>query len=158
MKKWTGDTTNMILNYFYKATILTENGNSTDWKGVLCACLRNGPDGRVNLIPVQLYAGHCIWTCSNPWIRTGRSVEAEPFLVLSRMYARLTFWPVWNETIIVRTWPTESKALAMRNMSSCTKTEKDRISFIIMADHRQDHKADTETDEFLQNTTVKISM
>ncbi len=38
------------------------------------------------------------------------------FWVLSRMYASLSDWPVWNETIVVRTWPSGvDKLFAMRN-------------------------------------------
>ena len=76
-----------------------------------------GPDGRVNLHSLFNYmqdiaSEHAVI------LGYGRDdlLKQNHFWVLSRMYARLTSWPSWNETIIVRTWPSGvDKLFAMRN-------------------------------------------
>ena len=76
-----------------------------------------GPDGRVNLHSLFNYmqdiaSDHAVT------LGYGRNdlLKQNHFWVLSRMYARLASWPVWNETVIVRTWPNGvDKLFAMRN-------------------------------------------
>jgi acyl-ACP thioesterase len=76
-----------------------------------------GPDGRVNLHSLFNYmqdiaSDHAVT------LGYGRDdlMKQNHFWVLSRMYARLVSWPVWNETVIVRTWPNGvDKLFAMRN-------------------------------------------
>jgi acyl-ACP thioesterase len=86
-----------------------------------------GPDGRVNLHSLFNYmqdiAGkHAVS------LGYGREelMKQNHFWVLSRMYARLSGWPVWNETIVVRTWPNGvDKLFAMRNYELRRKDGRD---------------------------------
>ncbi len=86
-----------------------------------------GPDGRVNLHSLFNYmqdiAGkHAVS------LGYGREelMKQNHFWVLSRMFARLSDWPVWNETIVVRTWPNGvDKLFAMRNYELRHKDGRD---------------------------------
>ena len=76
-----------------------------------------GPDGRVNLHSLFNYMQD-IASVHAVALGYGRDdlLKQNHFWVLSRMYAKIESWPVWNETINVRTWPNGvDKLFAMRN-------------------------------------------
>jgi acyl-ACP thioesterase len=76
-----------------------------------------GPDGRANLHSLFNYMQDI---ASEHAVKLGYGrddlLKQNHFWVLSRMYAKIASWPVWDETIIVRTWPSGvDKLFAMRN-------------------------------------------
>src|SRR5512137_1637850 len=76
-----------------------------------------GPDGRVNLYSLfdfmqDIAAEHAV----NLGFGRDDLMKRNHFWVLSRMYAEFSEWPLWNETILVKTWPNGTdKLFAMRN-------------------------------------------
>jgi medium-chain acyl-[acyl-carrier-protein] hydrolase len=76
-----------------------------------------GPDGRLNIFSMfnfmqDIASEHAIK------LGFGRDdlLKKNNFWVLSRMYVEIREWPVWEEKIIVRTWPNGTdKLFAMRN-------------------------------------------
>jgi medium-chain acyl-[acyl-carrier-protein] hydrolase len=76
-----------------------------------------GPDGKLNLYSLFNYmqdiaADHAIR------LGFGRDdlMADNRFWVLSRIYAEMSQWPLWEETIIVKTWPNGTdKLFALRN-------------------------------------------
>jgi acyl-ACP thioesterase len=76
-----------------------------------------GPDGRLSLFSLfnflqDIAAEHAVK------LRFGRDdlMRENRFWVLSRMLARISVWPEWEETIIVRTWPKGTdKLFALRD-------------------------------------------
>jgi len=76
-----------------------------------------GPDGRVNLHSLfnfmqDIAADHA------DKLGYGRDdlMKSNHFWVLSRIFARFSEWPVWNESISVKTWPSGVDTIfAMRN-------------------------------------------
>ncbi len=76
-----------------------------------------GPDGKVNLHSLFNYMQD---TASEHAVKLGYGrddlMKQNHFWVLSRIYAKITGWPVWNDRIIVRTWPSGvDKLFALRN-------------------------------------------
>jgi medium-chain acyl-[acyl-carrier-protein] hydrolase len=76
-----------------------------------------GPDGRLNLYSLFNYLQDI---ASDHAVKLGFGrddlMRDNRFWVLSRMYAEISQWPLWEETIIVRTWPNGTdKLFAMRN-------------------------------------------
>ena len=76
-----------------------------------------GPDGRLNMYSLFNYMQDI---ASDHAVKLGFGrddlMRDNRFWVLSRMYARITEWPLWEETIIVRTWPNGTdKLFALRN-------------------------------------------
>lgn len=76
-----------------------------------------GPDGRLNLYSLFNYLQDI---ASDHAVKLGFGrddlMRDNRFWVLSRMYAEIKQWPLWEETIIVRTWPNGTdKLFAMRN-------------------------------------------
>lgn len=86
-------------------------------KEYLVHVYETGTDGRVNLHALfnfmqDIASDHAVM------LGYGRDdlLKQNHFWVLSRMYARLSDWPAWKETIVVRTWPSGvDKLFAMRN-------------------------------------------
>lgn len=76
-----------------------------------------GPDGKLNLFSLFNYlqdiaSDHAVF------LGFGRDdlMRDNRFWVLSRMYAEVKEWPVWEDKIIVRTWPNGTdKLFALRN-------------------------------------------
>jgi medium-chain acyl-[acyl-carrier-protein] hydrolase len=76
-----------------------------------------GPDGRINLHSLFNYmqdiaSEHAVL------LGYGRDdlLKENHFWVLSRMFARITNWPSWKESVVVKTWPSGvDKLFAMRN-------------------------------------------
>ena len=76
-----------------------------------------GPDGKLNLYSLFNYmqdiaSAHAIK------LGFGRDdlMRDNRFWVLSRMYTEITWWPSWEETIIIKTWPNGTdKLFALRN-------------------------------------------
>jgi acyl-ACP thioesterase len=77
----------------------------------------SGPDGRLSLFSMldflqDIAAEHA------EKLRFGRDdlLRENRFWVLSRMMAKISVWPEWGETIIVRTWPRGTdKLFALRD-------------------------------------------
>jgi medium-chain acyl-[acyl-carrier-protein] hydrolase len=77
----------------------------------------SGPDGRLSLFSMldflqDIAAEHA------EKLRFGRDdlLKENRFWVLSRMLAKISVWPEWGETIIVRTWPRGTdKLFALRD-------------------------------------------
>lgn len=76
-----------------------------------------GPDGRLNLYSLFNYMQDI---ASEHAIRLGFGrddlMRDNRFWVLSRVYAEIDLWPLWEETIIIKTWPNGTdKLFALRN-------------------------------------------
>lgn len=76
-----------------------------------------GPDGRLNLYSLFNYMQDI---ASDHAIRLGFGrddlMRDNRFWVLSRVYAEIDLWPLWEETIIIKTWPNGTdKLFALRN-------------------------------------------
>ena len=76
-----------------------------------------GPDGKLNLYSLFNYMQDI---ASDHAVRLGFGrddlMRDNRFWVLSRMYAVIDEWPVWEDTIIVKTWPNGTdKLFALRN-------------------------------------------
>jgi acyl-ACP thioesterase len=76
-----------------------------------------GPDGKLNLYSLFNYMQDI---ASDHAIRLGFGrddlLRDNRFWVLSRVYAEIDLWPLWEETIIVKTWPNGTdKLFALRN-------------------------------------------
>lgn len=76
-----------------------------------------GPDGRLNIHSLFNYMQDI---ASDHALKLGFGREDllrnNNFWVLSRMYAEITEWPLWEEKIIIKTWPNGTdKLFAMRN-------------------------------------------
>jgi medium-chain acyl-[acyl-carrier-protein] hydrolase len=76
-----------------------------------------GPDGKLNLCSLFNYLQDI---ASDHAVRLGFGrddlMRDNRFWVLSRMYAEINQWPVWEETISVKTWPNGTdKLFALRN-------------------------------------------
>jgi medium-chain acyl-[acyl-carrier-protein] hydrolase len=76
-----------------------------------------GPDGKLNLYSLFNYLQDI---ASEHAVKLGFGrddlMKNNQFWVLSRMYSEITFWPSWEETIIVKTWPNGTdKLFALRN-------------------------------------------
>jgi medium-chain acyl-[acyl-carrier-protein] hydrolase len=76
-----------------------------------------GPDGKLNIYSLfnflqDIASEHAVK------LGFGRDdlMRDNRFWVLSRMYAVITLWPLWEDTIIVKTWPNGTdKLFAIRN-------------------------------------------
>jgi medium-chain acyl-[acyl-carrier-protein] hydrolase len=76
-----------------------------------------GPDGKLSLYSLFNYlqdiaSDHAVL------LGFGRDdlIRENRFWVLSRMYAEISVWPVWEDKLIVRTWPNGTdKLFALRN-------------------------------------------
>jgi len=76
-----------------------------------------GPDGKLNLYSLFNYmqdiaSDHAVV------LGFGRDdlMRDNRFWVLSRMYAEITEWPLWEDTLVLRTWPNGTdKLFALRN-------------------------------------------
>jgi acyl-ACP thioesterase len=76
-----------------------------------------GPDGRLSLFSLFNYLQDIAGDHAAK-LKFGRDdlMRENRFWVLSRMYANVSVWPVWEETIIVRTWPKgTNKLFALRD-------------------------------------------
>jgi medium-chain acyl-[acyl-carrier-protein] hydrolase len=76
-----------------------------------------GPDGKLNLYSLFNYMQDI---ASDHAIKLGFGrddlMRDNRFWVLSRMYAEISVWPLWEESIIVKTWPNGTDRLfALRN-------------------------------------------
>jgi medium-chain acyl-[acyl-carrier-protein] hydrolase len=76
-----------------------------------------GPDGKLNLYSLFNYMQDI---ASDHAIKLGFGrddlMRDNRFWVLSRIYAEITEWPLWEEKIIVKTWPNGTEKLfALRN-------------------------------------------
>jgi acyl-ACP thioesterase len=76
-----------------------------------------GPDGKVNLYSLFNFMQDI---ASEHAVRLGFGrddlMKYNHFWVLSRMYTVISEWPIWEDTIIVKTWPCGTdKMFAMRN-------------------------------------------
>jgi medium-chain acyl-[acyl-carrier-protein] hydrolase len=76
-----------------------------------------GPDGKLNLYSLFNYMQDI---ASDHAVKLGFGMDDlmkdNRFWVLSRMYAVITEWPLWEDTIIVKTWPDGiDKLFALRN-------------------------------------------
>lgn len=76
-----------------------------------------GPDGKLNLYSLFNYMQDI---ASDHAIRLGFGrddlMRDNRFWVLSRIYAEINHWPLWEDTIIVKTWPNGTdKLFALRN-------------------------------------------
>jgi medium-chain acyl-[acyl-carrier-protein] hydrolase len=76
-----------------------------------------GPDGKLNLCSLFNYMQDI---ASDHAIKLGFGrddlMRDNRFWVLSRMYAEFNHWPLWGESIILRTWPNGTdKLFALRN-------------------------------------------
>ena len=65
-----------------------------------------GPDGKLNLFSLFNYLQDVASEHASR-LNFGRDdlLRNNHFWVLSRIVAEICLWPVWEETIIVRTWP-----------------------------------------------------
>jgi acyl-ACP thioesterase len=76
-----------------------------------------GPDGKLNLYSLFNYLQD-IASVHAVKLGFGRDdlMRDNRFWVLSRMYSEIQEWPLWEETIIVKTWPNGTdKLFALRN-------------------------------------------
>lgn len=76
-----------------------------------------GPDGRISLYSLFNYMQDIASEHAEK-LGFGRNdlMKKNHFWVLSRMYAVISEWPAWNDTLIVKTWPTGTeKVFAIRN-------------------------------------------
>ena len=76
-----------------------------------------GPDGKLNLYSLFNYMQDI---ASDHAVRLGFGrddlMQDNRFWVLSRIYAVIDLWPLWGDTIILRTWPNGTdKLFALRN-------------------------------------------
>jgi medium-chain acyl-[acyl-carrier-protein] hydrolase len=76
-----------------------------------------GPDGKLNLYSLFNYMQDI---ASDHAVRLGFGrddlMRDNRFWVLSRIYAVIDLWPLWGDTIILRTWPNGTdKLFALRN-------------------------------------------
>jgi medium-chain acyl-[acyl-carrier-protein] hydrolase len=76
-----------------------------------------GPDGKLNLYSLFNYMQDI---ASDHAIRLGFGrddlLRDNRFWVLSRIYAVIDIWPVWEETVVLKTWPNGTdKLFALRN-------------------------------------------
>jgi medium-chain acyl-[acyl-carrier-protein] hydrolase len=76
-----------------------------------------GPDGKLNLCSLFNYLQDI---ASDHAVRLGFGrddlMRDNRFWVLSRIYAEIDIWPLWEENIIVKTWPNGTdKLFALRN-------------------------------------------
>jgi medium-chain acyl-[acyl-carrier-protein] hydrolase len=76
-----------------------------------------GPDGKLNLCSLFNYMQDI---SSDHAIKLGFGrddlMRNNRFWVLSRMYAEIKHWPIWGESVILRTWPNGTdKLFALRN-------------------------------------------
>jgi medium-chain acyl-[acyl-carrier-protein] hydrolase len=89
-----------------------------------------GPDGRINLHSLFNYMQD---VASEHAVALGYGrdelMKENHFWVLSRMYARITAWPSWNEIVKVRTWPSGvDKMFAMRNYEIRTSNGTEAVT------------------------------
>jgi medium-chain acyl-[acyl-carrier-protein] hydrolase len=86
-------------------------------KEYLIHVYETGPDGYLNLCSLFNYmqdiaADHAVK------LGFGRDdlMRDNRFWVLSRMYSEINMWPLWGETILIKTWPNGTdKLFALRN-------------------------------------------
>ena len=76
-----------------------------------------GPDGRLNLYSLFNYMQDI---ASDHAVKLGFGrddlMRDNRFWVLSRIYAEIKSWPLWEEKIIIKTWPNGTdKLFALRN-------------------------------------------
>ena len=76
-----------------------------------------GPDGKLNLYSLFNYMQDI---ASDHAIKLGFGrddlMRDNRFWVLSRMYAEITEWPLWEDTLVLKTWPNGTdKLFALRN-------------------------------------------
>jgi medium-chain acyl-[acyl-carrier-protein] hydrolase len=76
-----------------------------------------GPDGKLNLYSFFNYMQDI---ASDHAVKLGFGrddlMKDNRFWVLSRMYAEITSWPLWGDTLVVTTWPNGTdKIFALRN-------------------------------------------
>lgn len=86
-------------------------------KEYLIHVYETGPDGKLNLYSLFNYMQDI---ASDHAVKLGFGrddlLRNNHFWVLSRMYAEITEWPLWEETIIIKTWPNGTDRLfALRN-------------------------------------------
>ena len=82
---------------------------------------QTGPDGRLNLYSLFDYLQDI---ASEHAVKLGYGrddlMKENRFWVLSRIYAVIKEWPLWEDTIVVRTWPKGTdKLFAMRDYEVC---------------------------------------
>jgi medium-chain acyl-[acyl-carrier-protein] hydrolase len=76
-----------------------------------------GPDGRLSLPSLFNYMQD-IASDHAEKLGFGRDdlMKENRFWVLSRMYAEIVCWPLWKDTIVIKTWPNGTdKLFALRN-------------------------------------------
>ena len=76
-----------------------------------------GPDGKLNLYSLFNYMQDI---ASDHAVKLGFGrddlMRNNRFWVLSRIYAEITMWPLWEDTLIIKTWPNGTdKLFALRN-------------------------------------------
>jgi acyl-ACP thioesterase len=86
-------------------------------KGYRVHVYETGPDGKLNLYSLFNYMQDI---ASDHAVKLGFGrddlMRDNRFWVLSRMYAVITEWPLWEDSIIVKTWPNGTdKLFALRN-------------------------------------------
>lgn len=86
-------------------------------KEYLVHVYETGPDGKLNLCTLSDYMQDI---ASDHAIKLGFGrddlMKDNRFWVLSRMYTEINHWPLWGETVLLRTWPNGTdKLFALRN-------------------------------------------
>lgn len=80
-----------------------------------------GPNGKLSLFSLLNFMQD-IASDHAEKLRFGRDdlMKENQFWVLSRLYLKMSRWPLWEETVIVRTWPNGTDRLfALRNFDIC---------------------------------------
>jgi len=83
-----------------------------------------GPDGKLNLYSLFNYLQDI---ASDHAVKLGFGrddlMRDNRFWVLSRIYAVIEKWPVWEDTLVVNTWPNGTdKLFALRTIRICIMT------------------------------------
>jgi len=81
-------------------------------KNYMVHVYETGPDGRLNLYSLFDYLQDI---ASDHAVRLGYGrddlLKENNFWVLSRIYAEISLWPVWGESLVVKTWPRGTERL-----------------------------------------------
>jgi medium-chain acyl-[acyl-carrier-protein] hydrolase len=81
-------------------------------KNYMVHVYETGPDSRLNLYSLFDYLQDI---ASDHAVRLGYGrddlLKENNFWVLSRIYAEISLWPVWSESLIIKTWPRGTERL-----------------------------------------------
>jgi medium-chain acyl-[acyl-carrier-protein] hydrolase len=120
-----------------------------------------GPDGRLNLYSLFDYFQDI---ASDHAVKLGYGrdelMKKNNFWVLSRIYSEISTWPLWGETIIIRTWPRGTERLfalrdfEVRDADGKTIARATSSWLIVDMETRRIRKPDSELSKY--NTMLSV--